>query len=123
MTLFLCFRVLMHLSTASPGGATPGHTKGKERNIGELQTEFPPGYRGNKEVCFCLFGRGKEGGIFDILNVRRLNFVQARVYNAHSILIVVLLYIQKTIASEIQVCIESLLFLLFVYCIMFLNYF
>ena len=32
----------MHLSTASPGGTTQGDTKGKERNIGELQTEFPP---------------------------------------------------------------------------------
>ena len=52
---------LMHLSTASPGGTTPGHTKGKEGNIGELQTEFPPGYRGNKQVCFAFLG-GEGGG-------------------------------------------------------------
>ena len=60
--IFQGFFAVMHLSTASPGGTTPGHTKGKEGNIGELQTEFPPGYRGNKQVCFAFLGG--EGGDF-----------------------------------------------------------
>lgn len=53
----------MHRSSAIPGGTTPGCTKGKQGDMGMLETQCPPGTQGNLRSLLQSSREGKREGI------------------------------------------------------------
>ena len=54
----------MHLSTASPGGTTPGHTKGKREILGSYKQNSPRDTEETKKFAFAFLEGERRGGFF-----------------------------------------------------------
>ena len=110
-----------------PWGYNPGRYQGEREEYWRVTNRIPPPPRATGEITKFAFAflEGERRGDFLCPKRSLAQFCSSTClqctfdFDRRSAI-----YIQKTMASEIQVCINRyVLFLLFVYCIMFLNYF